>query len=75
MDKSNVVKLTSRDTIIDPLTELLRTGAEQLIYEAVVAEFWSCWLNIRNDGQRTAKQAWCATVICQPASYRRGWGR
>ena len=29
MDKSNVVKLTSRDTIIDPLTELLRTGAEQ----------------------------------------------
>ena len=35
MDKSNVVKLTSRDTIIDPLTELLRTGAEQLIYQAV----------------------------------------
>ena len=26
MDKSNVVKLTSRDTIIDPLTELLRAG-------------------------------------------------
>jgi transposase-like protein len=39
MDKSNVVKLTSRDTIIDPLTELLRTGAEQLIYQAVEAEF------------------------------------
>jgi hypothetical protein len=30
MDKSNVVKLTSRDTIIDSLTELLRTGTEQL---------------------------------------------
>ena len=39
MDKSNVVKLTSRDTIIDPLTELLRTGAEQLIYQAAEAEF------------------------------------
>ena len=39
MDKSNVVKLTSRVTIIDSLTELLRTGAEQLIYQAVEAEF------------------------------------
>ena len=39
MDKSNVVKLTGRDTITDPLTELLRTGAEQLIYQAVEAEF------------------------------------
>jgi len=41
MDKSNVVKRASRDTIIDPLTELLRTGAEQLIYQAVEAEFLS----------------------------------
>ena len=49
MGKSNVVKRASRDTIIDPLTELLRTGAEQLIYQAVEAEFLSCWLNIRND--------------------------
>ena len=39
MDKSNVVRLTGRDTIIDPLTELLRTGAEQLIYQTVEAEF------------------------------------
>ena len=39
MDKSNVVKLTSRDTIIDSLTELLRTGTEQLIYQAVEAGF------------------------------------
>ena len=39
MDKSTVVKLTGRDTITDPLTELLRTGAEQLIYQAVEAEF------------------------------------
>jgi hypothetical protein len=34
MSKNNVVKLPGRDTIIDPLTELLRTGAEQLIYQA-----------------------------------------
>ena len=38
MSKNNVVKLAGRDTIIDPLTELLRTGAERLIYQAVEAE-------------------------------------
>ena len=38
MSKNNVVKLTGRDTITDPLTELLRTGAEQLIYQSVEAE-------------------------------------
>ncbi|MCU7887834.1 MAG: IS256 family transposase, partial [Candidatus Thiodiazotropha sp. (ex Lucinoma aequizonata)] len=38
MRKNNVVKLTGRDTISDPLTELLRTGAERLIYQAVEVE-------------------------------------
>ncbi len=38
MSKNNVVKLAVRDTIIDPLTELPRSGAEQLIYQAVEAE-------------------------------------
>ena len=38
MSKHSVVKLTDRDTTIDPLTELLRTGAEQLVYQAVEAE-------------------------------------
>jgi putative transposase len=38
MNKNNVVKLTGRDTIADPLTELLRAGAEQLVYQAVEAE-------------------------------------
>ena len=38
MAKSNVVELSGRDTIDDPLRELLRTGAEQLIYQAVDAE-------------------------------------
>jgi len=39
MSKNNVVKLSSRDAIDDPLTELLRKGAEQLIYQAVETEF------------------------------------
>ncbi|MCU7895967.1 MAG: transposase, partial [Candidatus Thiodiazotropha sp. (ex Lucinoma aequizonata)] len=38
MRKNNVVNLTGRDTISDPLTELLRTGAERLIYQAVEVE-------------------------------------
>ena len=38
MAKSNVVELDGRETIADPLTELLRVGAEQLIYQAVEAE-------------------------------------
>ncbi|MCU7894650.1 MAG: hypothetical protein KZQ62_06670 [Candidatus Thiodiazotropha sp. (ex Lucinoma aequizonata)] len=38
MRKNNVVKLTGRDTISDLLTELLRTGAERLIYQAVEVE-------------------------------------
>ena len=38
MSKSNVVELAGRDTIADPLIDLLRAGAEQLIYQAVEAE-------------------------------------
>ncbi|MEE8128211.1 MAG: IS256 family transposase, partial [Nitrospinaceae bacterium] len=38
MSKNSVVKLAVRDAIIDPLIELLRSGAEQLIYQAVEAE-------------------------------------
>ncbi len=33
-----MIHLAVRDTIIDPLTELPRSGAEQLIYQAVEAE-------------------------------------
>ncbi len=38
MNKNNVVKLAGRESIIDPLTELLRSGAEQLTYQVVEAE-------------------------------------
>ncbi len=38
MGKSNVVKLASRDTITDRLTELLRTGARQLLQNVIEAE-------------------------------------
>ncbi len=38
MAKSNVVELEGRETIVDALTELLRVGAEKLIYRAVEGE-------------------------------------
>ncbi len=38
MAKNNVIELVGRDTIVDPLTDILRTGAEKLIYQAVDAE-------------------------------------
>ena len=38
MSKSNVVEFAGRDGIDDPLRELLRTGAGELVYQAVQAE-------------------------------------
>jgi putative transposase len=38
MRKSNVIELEGRDASLDPLTELLRTGARQLIQQAVEVE-------------------------------------
>jgi len=38
MAKNNVIELAGRDTIVDLLTDLLRAGAEKLIYQAVEAE-------------------------------------
>ena len=38
MKKNNVLEFAGRDTIYDPLTALLRSGAQQLINQAVEAE-------------------------------------
>ena len=38
MTKNNVLEFAGRDTISDPLTALLRSGAQQLITQAVEAE-------------------------------------
>jgi transposase-like protein len=38
MSKHNIFAFKDRDTITDALTEMLRTGAQQLIYQAVQAE-------------------------------------
>ena len=38
MSKHNIFELKDRDTISDALTEMLRTGANQLIHQAVQIE-------------------------------------
>ena len=38
MSKSTVVELKDREAIIDPLSEMLRAVAKQLIHQAVEAE-------------------------------------
>jgi putative transposase len=38
MEENNVVDLVGRDTIADPLTDLLKTGAQRLLLQAVEAE-------------------------------------
>jgi hypothetical protein len=38
MNKSNVIELEGRAGSTDPLTELLRTGASQLLQPAIEAE-------------------------------------
>ena len=38
MNKNNVIDIKNRDTFTDELTELLQTGAQQLIHQAVQTE-------------------------------------
>ena len=38
MDESNIVEFAGRDAISDPLTDLLRKGARELLQSAVEAE-------------------------------------
>lgn len=38
MTKSNVIDLEGRESSIDPLTELLRTGTRQMLQQAIEAE-------------------------------------
>ncbi|WP_445083915.1 hypothetical protein [Candidatus Vondammii sp. HM_W22] len=73
MSKNNVVKLAGRDTIIDPLTELPRSGAEQLIYQAVEAELLAEHVERRTEDGKAG--VWCVMVTCQLVNCRQDWGR
>ena len=51
MDKDNVISFDNRELFEDPLTDLIRTGARQLIAQAVEAEVNE--LMAKYDGQPT----------------------
>lgn len=51
MSKNNVIEMGGREAGNDPLTELLRAGAERLIYQAVEAELEA--LLAEHAGRRT----------------------
>ena len=42
MNKNNVIELEGREASTDPLSELLLSGAQKLIYQAVEAELYDC---------------------------------
>jgi putative transposase len=57
MNKHNVISLQDREQVSDPLTELLQTGARQLIHQAVEAElndFLSQFAGQRTDTDQAA---------------------
>ena len=70
MKENNVIELTGREGKIDPLTELLRKGAQGLIELAVEAEL-SEYL-AQYSGHRTAddKAGVVRMVTCPHASCR-----
>ena len=75
MSKSNVNGPEGRETIGDPVTELLRVGAQQLIQQAVEANWQNCYPSTVIDEPRRATPGWCATVIYQNANCRPAWVR
>ena len=60
MRKSNALEKQGQEQIVDPLTELLRKGAEQLIYRAVDAELQDLLLEYSDQRTEDGKKA----VVC-----------
>ncbi len=75
MSKTNVVEVSGRETIADPLTDLLRVGAERLIYRAVEAELEELLAAHSEDVWRMVERVWCEMATCQRERYRRDWDR
>ena len=73
MEKNKVIALAGRDTIVDPLTDLLRTGAEKLIFQAVEAELQEL-PGLYSDRRTDAGLAGVVRMVsCLRVSYRPIW--
>ena len=72
MTKSTLTTLSQPEKdIIDPLTELLRSGAHELIAQAVEAELQALLeQHASKTVSRTVTGQWCVTAICQCALSR-----
>ena len=73
MNKSNVIELAGRVESTDPLTELLRSGARQLLQEAIEAELQELLAThsdrVLEDGRAGVK---CVMGTCPHAPFRQG---
>ena len=74
-EPTNIVRLRQPDAIDDPLTEVLRAGARQLLAQAVELEA-AAFLAAREDyGCRTGGRAWCGTAMVRQRRSRPGSAR
>ena len=63
METTNIVDFARRDGMTDALTDLLRTGAQQLIATAVEAELASYRRNLPTCALRQVARLWYAMGI------------
>ena len=75
MSKSTVIELSGRDESRDPLTEMLRVGAQQLIQQAVGPNCRTSLPSMPSAERQPVPLVSCATAISQNATYRPAWGQ
>ena len=75
MSKSTVIELSGRDENRDPLTEMLRVGAQQLIQQAVETELQDLLAQYAQRQTAAGTAVSCATAISQNETYRPTWGQ
>ena len=75
METTNIVDFARRDGMTDALTDLLRTGAQELIATAAEAEFASyLWRNLPTCALMQVTLLSCAMGIIQPVHSKRALG-
>jgi putative transposase len=71
MKENNVVELSGRVEGGDALTALLRSGAKELIRQAVDAELQELLASHADRLTDAGRAGWCATAFCQSDSCKR----
>jgi len=68
MGKSNVIEIQGREGRSDPLTELLRSGAELLNYQTVEAKLQELLAEHPRGSWRVVSRVWCTMAISTTSS-------